>query len=38
MAFAIATDETIDGLKEVIDMMNDRIDQTRLYQKGEKVL
>ena len=37
MAFANASDETIDELKEVIDVMNDRMDQTNLYQKGEEV-
>jgi len=38
MAFANASDETIDDLKKVVDVMNDRIDQTNLYQKGEEVL
>ena len=37
MAFANASDETIDKLKEVVDVMNDRMDQTNLYQKGEEV-
>jgi len=38
MAFANASDETIDELKEVVDVMNDRMDQTNLYQKGEEVV
>ena len=37
MAFANASDETIDELKEIVDVMNDRMDQTSLYQKGEEV-
>jgi len=37
MAFANASDEKIDELKEVVDVMNDRMDQTNLYQKGEEV-
>ena len=37
MAFANASDETIDELKAVVDVMNDRMDQTNLYQKGEEV-
>jgi len=37
MAFANASDETIDELKVVVDVMNDRMDQTNLYQKGEEV-
>ena len=37
MAFANASDETIDKLKEVVDVMNDRMNQTSLHQKGEKV-
>jgi len=36
MAFANASDETIDDLKEMVDVMNDRMDQTNLYQKGEE--
>jgi len=38
MAFANASDETIDELKEVIDVMNDRMDQINLHQKGEEIL
>jgi len=37
MAFANASDETIDELKEVVDVMNDRMDQANLHQKGEEV-
>ena len=37
MAFANACDETIDELREAVDVMNDRMDQTHLYQKGEEV-
>ena len=37
MAFANASDETIDELKAVVDVMNDRMNQTNLYQKGEEV-
>ena len=37
MAFANASDETIEELKVVVDVMNDRMDQTNLYQKGEEV-
>ena len=37
MAFANASDETIDELKELVDLMNDRMDQTNLHQKGEEV-
>ena len=37
MAFANASDETIDELKAVVDVMNDRMDQTNLHQKGEEV-
>jgi len=37
MAFANASDEKIDELKEVVDVMNDRMDQTNPYQKGEEV-
>jgi len=37
MAFANVSDETIKGLKEVVDVMNDRMDQTKLYQNGEEV-
>ena len=38
MAFANASDETIDDLKKVVDLMNDRMDQTNLHQKGEEIL
>ena len=37
MAFANASDETIDKLREVVDVMNDRMDLTNFHQKGEKV-
>ena len=37
MAFANASDEKIDDLKKVVDVMNDRMDQTNLHQKGEEV-
>ena len=37
MSFANASDETIDELKAVIYVMNDRMDQTNLHQKGEEV-
>jgi len=37
MSFANASDDTIDELKTVIDVMNDRMDQTSPYQKGEEV-
>jgi len=37
MSFANASDETIDELKKVVDVMNDRMDQTKLHQKGEEV-
>jgi transcriptional antiterminator RfaH len=37
MAFANVSDETIDELKEVVVVMNDRMDQTNLHQKGEEV-
>jgi len=38
MAFANTSDETIDDLKKVVDLMNDRMDQTNLHQKGEEIL
>jgi len=38
MSFANAKDETIDELKEMVDVMNDRMDQTNLYRKGDEVL
>ena len=37
MNFANASDETIDELKAVVDVMNDRMDQNSLRQKGEEV-
>ena len=37
MAFANVSDETIDDLKKVVDVMNDRMDQTNRHQKGEEV-
>jgi len=38
MAFTNTTDETIDKVKEVVDVMNDQMDQTSFYQKEEEVL
>jgi len=38
MEFATASDETIDELEAVVDLMNDRMDQTNLHQKGDEVL
>ena len=37
MAFANASDETIEELKVVVDVMNDRMNQTNLHQTGEEV-
>jgi transcriptional antiterminator RfaH len=37
MAFANASNKTIEKLKEEVDFMNDRMDQANLYQKGEEV-
>jgi len=37
IAFANASNEKIDELKEMVDVMNDRMDQTSLYKKGEEV-
>ena len=37
MSFANASNETIDELKEMVDVMNDRMDQINLHQKGEGV-
>ena len=37
MAFANASDETINDLKQVVDVMNDRMDQVNRLQKGEEV-
>jgi len=37
MSFANASDEAIDELKDIIDMMNDRMDQTNFYRNGEEV-
>ena len=37
-SFANASDKTIDDLKAVVDVMNDRISQINLYQKGGEVL
>ena len=37
MAFANASDETIDDLKQVVDVMNDRMDQTNRHQKADEV-
>ena len=37
MAFANASDETIEELKVVVDVMSDRMDQTNLHQKGEVI-
>jgi len=38
MSFANASDETVDEIKEVVDAMNKRMNQTNLHQKGEEVL
>jgi len=38
MAFANASDETINDLKKLVDVMNDRMDQVNRLQKGEEVL
>ena len=38
MAFANVSDETIDDLKKVVDVMNDRMDQVNRLQKGEEVI
>ena len=37
MAFANVCDETIDDLKQVVDVMNDRMDQTNRHQKTDEV-
>jgi transcriptional antiterminator RfaH len=37
MAFANASDETIDELKAVVDVMNDRMDQINRHQKAHEV-
>jgi len=37
MLFATASNETIDELKEMVDVINDQIDQTNLYKNGEEV-
>jgi len=37
-AFANVSDETIDDLKRLVDVMNDRMDQVNRLQKGEEVL
>jgi transcriptional antiterminator RfaH len=37
IAFANASDETIDELREVVDVMNDRMDQSNLHQNGQEV-
>jgi len=37
MAFANASDETIDELKVVVDVMNDRMDQINRHQKADEV-
>jgi len=36
-SFANVRDQTIDELKEMVDVMNDRMAQTSLYKKGEEV-
>ena len=38
MAFANASDETINDLKKLVDVMNDRMDQVNRRKKGEEVL
>jgi len=37
MAIAKASDEKIDDLKKLVDVMNDRMDQVNRLQKGEEV-
>jgi len=37
-SFANASNETIDKLKAMVNVMNDRMVQTKFYQKGEEVL
>ena len=37
MAFANVSDETIDDLKQVVDVMNDRMDQINRHQKADEV-
>jgi len=37
MAFANVSDETIEELKVVVDVMNDRMDQTNRHQKADEV-
>ena len=37
MAFANVSDETIDDLKKVVDMLNDRMDQINRHQKADEV-
>jgi len=37
MAFANVSNETIDDLKQVVDVMNDRLDQTNRHQKADEV-
>jgi len=37
MAFANVCDETIDDLKQVVDVMNDRMDQTNRHQKADEI-
>jgi len=37
MAFANASDETINDLKKLVDVMNDRMDQINRHQKADEV-
>jgi transcriptional antiterminator RfaH len=37
MAFANTSDKMIDDLKKVVDVMNDRMNQTNCHQKGDEV-
>jgi len=37
MAFANVSDETIDDLKKVVNVMNDLMDQTNRHQKADEV-
>jgi len=37
MAFANLSDETIDDLKQVVDVMNDRMDQINRHKKADEV-
>jgi len=38
MSFAIANDNTIEELRKLVYIMNDRIDRTKLHKRGEEIL